>query len=227
MDINFTNHTVLLTGGSRGIGRETATVFAENGAIVIAPTRGEMDLMNMKSIEDYFSANPNLKPDIFIHCAGINELAGISEISSELLDHVFHVNYYAPTIIMKHICQNMREQMWGRIVLVSSLYAIVSKAKRIAYSSSKNALTGLMKSSALELAPFNVLINSVAPGYVMTEMTKTNLSEQELTSILSNIPTGRLQSEREIADTIAFLCTDLNQSITGQLLAVDGGFTCQ
>ena len=79
----------------------------------------------------------------------------------------------------------------------------------------------------LELAPYNVLTNCVAPGYVLTDMTKQNLTAQEIKDIESKIPTGRFQSEQDIANLALFLCSDLNQSITGQLIAVDGGFICR
>ena len=121
----------------------------------------------------------------------------------------------------------MKEQRWGRILLISSLYALISKEQRIPYSMSKNALTGLAKTLSLELAPMSVLTNCIAPGYVMTEMTKKNLKKEDIDEIVSNTPTGRLQTEKEIADLALFLCSGLNQSITGQLIAVDGGYTCR
>ena len=121
----------------------------------------------------------------------------------------------------------MKNQKWGRIVFISSLYGIVSRERRIAYSSSKNALNGLCKSLAIELGEDNILVNCVAPGYVMTDMTRKNLSEEEINAITNNIPTRRFQTTEDIANITAFLCSDLNQSITGQLIAVDGGFTCK
>lgn len=227
MEISFEGRTLFLTGGSRGIGREIANVFAENGAQVVAPSHKELDLSDSGEICQYCEAHTELSPDIFVHCAGINELAGINEITPEILDRVFQINCHAPALLMNGLCDGMRKRKWGRIVFVSSLYAIVSRERRIAYSASKHALSGLMKASALELAAEHVLVNSVAPGYVMTEMTKKNLSEQELAAIIAGIPTGRLQQTREIADMVAFLCSECNKSITGQLIAVDGGFTCR
>jgi len=227
MEVIFKGKTLFLTGGSRGIGREIARVFAENGAQVIAPSRREMDLSNNESICRYCEEHSEISPDIFIHSAGVNELAGINEITPEILKYVFQINIHASAILLSKLCGGMRARHWGRIVFISSLYAIVSRERRIAYSASKHALTGLMKAAALELAPENVLVNSVAPGYVMTEMTKKNLSERELEAVIANIPTGRLQTEREIADMAAFLCSDSNRSITGQLIAVDGGFICR
>lgn len=227
MNIQFENKTVFLTGGSRGIGKKIKEIFEENGAQVVAPKREELDLSDMEKIEKYLNENKDLSPDIFIHCAGMNELAGIDEISQEILQQVFQVNYYAPVRLLGEFTKSMKKKKWGRIVFISSLYAIVSREKRIAYSSSKNALTGLTKTMALELAKNNVLVNAVAPGYVMTEMTRKNLSQEEIIEIKGQIPTERFQTEEEISTITAFLCSDYNKSITGQLLAVDGGFLCR
>ena len=144
-----------------------------------------------------------------------------------MLSRVYDVNLFAPIHLLKAFCQNMQENKWGRIVFISSLYGIVSRERRIAYSSSKNALTGLCKSLAIELGENNILVNCVAPGYVMTDMTRKNLSETEIKNIESQMPTHRFQTTEDIANLTAFLCSDLNQSITGQLIAVDGGFICK
>jgi len=217
---------MFLTGGSRGIGKCIRTLFKNEGAEILAPGREALDLSNRESIQRYIQKNRNLEIDIFIHCAGINELAGIDEISNEIIDRVFQVNYYAPLELLKAYVPGMREKRYGRIVFISSLYAMVSKERRIAYSSSKNALTGLTKTLTLELAPYQIMVNAVAPGYVMTEMTEKNLSPEEIKKIQNSIPTGRFQTEQDIAELTAFLCSERNQSITGQLIAVDGGYTC-
>lgn len=219
--------TAFLTGGSRGIGKAIKESLEKAGISVIAPAREELDLSNSESITKYLENNKNLTTDIFIHCAGINELAGIEEISQELILRVFQVNYNSAVQLLNSFVPSMKKKEYGKIVFVSSLYGIVSRERRIAYSSSKNALNGLCKSLALELAPYNILVNSVAPGYVMTDMTKKNLSEEEIGNIEKNIPTGRFQSEEEIAEAVTFFCSEKNKSITGQLLAVDGGFLCR
>lgn len=226
MQIDFNEKTVFLTGGSRGIGKKIKEVFCENGAKVIAPERSRLDLSRTDSIEKYLEEE-DLQIDIFVHCAGINELADIQDINLDIINRVFQVNYNAPVMLMHRFAENMIAKKWGRVIFISSLYAIVSREERIAYSSSKNALTGLMKTLALELAPQNILVNAVAPGYVMTDMTKQNLSQQEIGNIENNIPTGRFQTEEEIAYMVAFLCSELNSSVTGQLIAVDGGYTCR
>lgn len=225
MDSSFCDKTVFLTGGSRGIGRSISNFFTERGANVLAPNRAELDLSSRKSVQAY--CQKGIEADIFIHCAGCNELAGIEEIDAALADRVFQVNYFSALEILRALVPGMRARKEGKILFISSLYALISRERRIAYSSSKSALTGLMKTLALELASDHILVNAIAPGYVMTEMTKKNLTSQEIRMIEQRIPTGRFQTEEDIAELAIFLCSAANRSITGQLIAVDGGYTCQ
>ena len=224
--IDNTIKTALVTGGSRGIGNAICEALKNDGINVVAPSRSEMDLSNPESVNNYMSAYDK-DTDIFIHCAGINPIAGIDDVNDEIINSAFNVNYLSAVNIIKSIVPVMKEKMRGHIVLISSLYALISRENRIAYSSSKNALNGLCKTLALELAPYNIMVNEVAPGYVMTDMTRKNLSDTEISKIEENIPTHRFQDASEIADMVAFLCSDKNKSITGQHIAVDGGFLCK
>ncbi|SFQ23946.1 Enoyl-(Acyl carrier protein) reductase [Lachnospiraceae bacterium XBB1006] len=226
MDFEFIGKTLFLTGGRGGIGSVIKDRFISAGATVIAPTSDELDLSKAESIAKYLKEN-DLLADMVIHAAGINELAGIIDVTEEVLYNVFQVNVFSFVELLKGLVPKMKEQSYGRIVGISSLYGIVSKEKRIPYSASKHAMTGLIKSTALELAENNILINGVAPGYVMTKMTEKNLSKEELDNLKNEIPTHRLQEAIEIADLCLFLCSSMNQSITGQIIPVDGGFTCR
>ena len=225
MNTAFQGKTVFLTGGSRGIGHCIRSYFSERGAEVIAPRREELDLSVPKSIQAY--CKKGIEADIFIHCAGCNELAGIEEIDTALAQRVFQVNYFAALELLHAAVPGMRARKEGKVLFISSLYALIARERRIAYSSSKSALTGLMKTLALELAGDQILVNAIAPGYVMTEMTTQNLSLKEIQRITAEIPTGRFQTEEDIAALAAFLCSTANRSITGQLIAVDGGYTCR
>lgn len=227
MELGLENKKVFLTGASRGIGRRMKEAFKGYGAQVTAPGRAELDLSDRESVSVWMENNKGVTPDIFIHCAAVNELAGVDEMDDRILDSVFQVNYFAPVMLLKQFSGHMKQNGWGRIIFISSVYALVTKERRIAYASSKHALTGLVKTLTLELAPYHILTNAVAPGYVMTDMTKKNLSDKEIEAVTELMPTGRLQTEDDIAELTAFLCSDLNQSITGQLIAVDGGFTCR
>jgi 3-oxoacyl-[acyl-carrier protein] reductase len=121
----------------------------------------------------------------------------------------------------------MMARRFGRIVNISSIWSIVSKKRRLTYSASKAGLNGMTRALAVELAPYNILINAVAPGYVNTELTRQNNSEQDIHAIKETIPLRRLAEPSEIAETVFFLCSERNTYITGQVITVDGGFTCQ
>lgn len=227
MNIIFEGDTVFLTGSGRGIGKKIKEMFLENGAKVIAPTHEELELANEDAVEEYLNTYRIKYPDVFIHCAGINKLAGIESVDQKLLQEVMQVNCFSAVQLLRGFIPGMRKKKYGRVVLISSLYAMISRENRIAYSASKHAMTGIMKAIALETAADNILLNAVAPGYVMTDMTKRNLSTREIKEIQCMLPTGRFQTESEIANLVCFLSSQLNQSITGQLIAVDGGFTCK
>lgn len=224
--IDFKNKTVFITGASRGIGLEIKAYFEKYGAKVISPCREEMDLSDMNSVDSYLSNN-HMDVDIIVHCAGVNKLSGIEDITDELLIEAFNVNIQSAIKIIKHYIKGMKKRKYGKIVFITSLYSSVSKEERIAYSTTKTALLGLTRTLALELAPFNIMVNSVAPGYVMTDMTKANLSKEEIEAIENSIPTGRFQQSVEIAEAVGFFCSESNKSITGQSLYIDGGFLCR
>jgi 3-oxoacyl-[acyl-carrier protein] reductase len=137
------------------------------------------------------------------------------------------VNLLAPMQLIKGVANQMMARRFGRIVNISSIWSVVSKKRRLTYSASKAALNGMTRALAIELAPHNILINAVAPGYVNTELTRQNNSEQDINVIKETIPLQRLAEPNEIAETVFFLCSERNTYITGQVITVDGGFTCQ
>lgn len=224
--IDMRGKTAFLTGGARGIGKAILDGLKSADVQVVAPTRAEMDLSNPGSVQEYLRTLQQA-PDIIILCAGINEMAGIEEVNLDNLSRTFQVNLFSSIQIIQHFVPEMKRKQDGKIIFVSSLYAMVSRENRISYASSKNAVTGLMKTLCLELASYNIMVNAVAPGYVETDLTYKNLTSEDIKSICSNIPTHRFQMPKEISDLILFLCSDLNRSITGQLIAVDGGFLCR
>ena len=226
MDYDFKGKRIFLTGGSGGIGMAISQAYARYGGGITAPSHSELDLSNEKSIQGYLEKDSSCY-DIFIHSAGVNTLAGIEEINGEIMEEAFYVNCIAPVILLNRFVKGMRDRKAGKIIFISSLYASISRERRVAYSASKNALTGIMKSMALELAQDGIMVNCVAPGYVMTKMTQKNLSMDVIEKIRNQIPTKRFQTAEEIADMALFLTSDKNRSITGQLITVDGGFLCR
>ncbi len=218
-------HTALITGASRGIGLAIATLFKEEGIKVLAPTRGEMNLLSDKSIDDYIGQLPE-PVDILVNNAGINILGTTSQITDPDLDAMIRTNLLAPLHLIKGVIPGMKRRRYGRIVNISSIWSSVSKKGRVLYSTTKSGLNGMTRSMAVELAQYEILINSVAPGYVNTELTRQNNSEEELKAIAGTIPLGRLAEPGEIAQLVHFLCSERNSYITGQTLFIDGGFTC-
>lgn len=222
----MSNLTALVTGASRGIGSAIASKFVQEGITVLAPTRSDLDLLSSDSIASFLSS---LKQpvDILINNAGINMLSDIIEVSISDMQDTIQVNLVAPMQLTKGIATQMIARRFGRIVNISSMWSIVSKKRRLAYSASKAGLNGLTRTLAIELAPYNILVNSIAPGYVNTELTRQNNSKEEINVICKTIPLGRLAETDEIAEVIYFLCSERNTYITGQVITVDGGFTCQ
>jgi len=217
--------TALITGASRGIGAAVKERLERDGITLLTPGRKELDLLSNASIDAYLSSLDR-SVDILINNAGINYLAGIEEISSDKLEAMLQVNLIAPIRLTQGIISQMKASKYGRIVNISSIFGIVSRERRLMYSATKSGLIGITKTLAIELASFNVLVNAVAPGYVMTELTRQNNTEQELEKISKTIPMGRLARPEEIAEVVVFLCSEKNSYITGQTIIVDGGFTC-
>ena len=213
---------VLLTGGSRGIGRVIQEVFTKAGFNVIAPSRDELDLSSETSINTYFKSNV-IEYDVVINNAGINIIKPILEISSEDLKLINQVNLSAPLQIIQHCVPYMKEQQSGRIINVSSIWGVRSKEYRTLYSGTKFGLIGYTKALARELAEDNILVNAVCPGFIDTELTAKSLSESQKAELLKQVPLNRLGKPEEIAKHILYLATE-NTFITGQATIIDGGF---
>jgi 3-oxoacyl-[acyl-carrier protein] reductase len=219
-------HTALVTGASRGIGAAIAQRLTADGYHILAPTRQEMDLESNASIDAYLSQIKD-RVDILVNDAGINHIAILSDIKDQDLDDTLQINLIAPLRIIREVAPHMKKKGFGRILNISSVWSVVSRTGRISYTMSKAALNGMTRSLAVELAPYNILVNAVAPGYVLTDLTRQNNSEAELETISKTIPLQRLAEPQEIANIVAFLCSEQNTYLTGQILVVDGGFTCQ
>lgn len=221
-----TKHTVLLTGGARGLGKAMANVFSAAGFEVYTPSRTEMDLSRPETIPAYVSQFELGTFDVLINNAGINITGSYESVTMATLDEMIRVNLTAPFLLAQTIVPHLRHNQWGRIVNISSIFSMVTRAGRSSYSCAKAGLNGLTRSLAVELAPNGILVNSVAPGYVETDLTRQNNTQEDLKRIASTIPLGRLAQPEEIANYVLFLCSESNTYITGQTLLIDGGFTC-
>jgi 3-oxoacyl-[acyl-carrier protein] reductase len=217
--------TALVTGSSRGIGKAIAQQLVEDGINVITPTHHEMDLASNESIDQYLdSLSCNI--DILVNNAGINQIESFQNLSDSALLDTMQINLIAPLRIARGVVTGMMDRKFGRIVNIGSIWSLVSKPGRLAYSVSKDGLNGFTRTLAVEVASFNVLVNTVSPGFVNTDLTRQNNTPQEIEEICKKIPMGRLAETQEIAQFVSFLCSDANSYITGQCLVMDGGFTC-
>jgi len=215
--------TVLITGASRGIGKAIYDALAQSGLYaILAPTRQDMNLSDSESIERYMQNIPGV--DIVINDAGINILKAVDEADDDSLGQMMSVNLEAPLRIIRHVVPHMKSQKYGRIINISSIWGVRSKELRVLYSMTKFGLNGMTRALARELGSYNILVNSVCPGYVNTEMTRKNVPLNEREMIEKTIPLGRFAEPEEIARFTKFLISDENTYITGQTLVIDGGF---
>lgn len=218
---------VLITGASRGIGYTIAQLYQQHGYEVITPTKEELDLSSVESIEKYITNPQNCCLDILINNAAINKISKIETITVEDWQQVMTVNLTAPFLLTQHIIPYMISQQWGRIVNISSCYSLISRIGRAAYSTSKAGVNALTRTTALECATNHILVNSVCPGFVETDMTRQNNNQGQIAAICQQIPLERLAKPKEIADLVFFLGSEKNSYITGQDVIIDGGFLCQ
>ncbi len=214
----------LITGGSRGIGKAISEKFQACGYEVITPSRQELDLTSAESIEAYINKNKEVYFDVIVNNAGINDIHAIEEITDDELERMMATNLVAPIKILRGFTGMMKKNHYGRIVNIGSIWAVVSKGGRCVYSATKNGIHGVTNTLAVELAADNILVNTVCPGFTLTELTRKNNTQEEIEAISKDIPMGRMAEPKEIAEVVYFLCSEQNTYLTGQKITVDGGF---
>lgn len=218
-------NTVLVTGGSRGIGKAIVQKYEQEGYRVIAPCRRECDLADAKSVEKFVRSNQDEHIDIIINNAGVNDINLIDEIKDEELEQMMQVNLISPIRLIRGFVGNMKKNNFGRIVNIGSIWAVVSKGGRTVYSATKYGIHGVTKTLAVELAPYNILVNTVCPGFTLTDLTRKNNDAEAIAKISHEIPIGRMAEPEEIANVVYFLGNEKNTYLTGQKITVDGGYT--
>lgn len=247
MQIDFQGKTVVVTGGTRGIGAAMVETFLAAGAKVYTTGTDvgvldklnesarsksmpieylHLDLSSPDSVDDCLKKLLKLdRVDVLVNNAGVNKINAIDEITDDDWDWINAVNLRGPFLVTSSLTQIMKKQWYGRIINISSIFGVVSKEKRAAYSTTKWGLLGLTKAVALDLAPYNILVNAVSPGFVDTELTRQILGDDGIEELITQIPQQRLADCEEIAKTVLFLASEHNSYITGQNIIVDGGFT--
>ncbi len=220
----MTTPVALVTGGSRGIGAAIAEVLTDASWQVLAPTRSELDLSNSGSIDEFLADSPKVFG--LVLNAGINEPAEIADIDDATWQRTLDTNTASAFRLVRALAPQMAETGGGRIVAVSSAYAGRARMGRAAYGASKAALEALVRSTAVEFASSGVLANAIAPGFVDTELTRANNDATAISALLERVPVGRLAKPAEVASAVSFLLSPSNTYITGQTIAVDGGWSC-
>jgi NAD(P)-dependent dehydrogenase (short-subunit alcohol dehydrogenase family) len=237
MSESFSGYKALVTGGTRGIGLAVASRLRSAGArVFVTGTRAEgvapegcsylrVDFQDSSVTEAFAKEASAMGIDILVNNAGINVISAFDKINLEDFDRIYRVNVRAPFLLCRAVIPAMKDQGWGRIVNISSIFGKVSKEFRGSYSASKFALDGMTAALAAEVARYGILANCVAPGVIDTELTRSVLGQAGIAEIASRIPIGRLGRPEEIAAFVVWLVGPENTYISGQNIAIDGGFT--
>ena len=248
---SIVGHVALVTGASRGIGRELARALAAEGVRVAAGARRardcddlvaraaadggeiaavEMDLRDRASIEAAVAATVERfgRIDILVNNAGLGTNHDALDATEEEWDELFAVNVRGLFFDCQSAGRRMVEQGYGRIVNMASQAGLVGIPRHAAYSASKAAVIGLTRVLALEWAPHGVTVNALAPTWVLTPGTAERLGDpQFLASVLARIPVGRVGTTDDLAAAIRYLASPAAGMVTGTVLVIDGGWTAQ
>lgn len=228
----------LITGASRGIGAAIANKLSKDGFIVYGTsTSGKgktegvsewipADFSTEHQIDDFLNLIEQMSPfDVLVNNAGINIIKPQSDVTKDNYSSIENINLRAPYRIAQSISRKMADAQYGKIIHIASIWGVVTKSHRSLYSTMKTGLIGMTRATAVEWAPHNILINSISPGFVATELTEKSLTVEQQEEIKKQIPIRRFAKPEEIAEMTSFLCSKINTYLTGQNIIIDGGFT--
>lgn len=248
---DLTGKKALVTGGSRGLGKEMARIFAQAGAEVMICSRTEGPLretaqtlsaetgariewtaadMAVRAESDRLAARATERlgrVDILVVNAGHNIPQTIDRVRDEDWDQLFELNTHSAMALTRALVPGMMERRWGRVIYISSIMAFASTRERAAYSASKAALLAMAKANALHLGPGGITVNCIAPGPFATEMPMSILSPEQQRALGSRTAMDRWGLPHELAPAALLLASDAGSYITGTVLVVDGGATAR
>jgi 3-oxoacyl-[acyl-carrier protein] reductase len=239
--------TVLVTGGSRGIGKSISITLSKNHHVVVGYVNSEdkavevvkeiteaggnaniieIDISNKESVDNAFSAIEDAygSVDILINNAGITKDNILPRMKEEDWLDVIQTNLTGSFYTSQRAIKQMMKNKWGRIIFISSVVGISGNQGQANYAASKAGLIGLAKSISKELGSRNITSNVVAPGYIETDMTSF-LDDENKENIIEQLSIKRIGKPEDISNVVAFLCNDESEYITGQVIPVDGGLT--
>ena len=227
------NKKAIVTGGNRGIGKGIVLGLIEQGYTVLATCRNisnfdyshvklslaNLDISDASSVENFQKTVSEFEPNILINNAGITKDNLFLRMSDEDWENVINTNLNGVFKITKLVVKGMLKKRWGRIINISSVSGSMGNPGQTNYSASKAGVDALTRSLAKELGSRNITVNSIAPGFIETDMTEGVIDQQ----ILDKIPLRRAGKPEDIASLVNFLSSEESNYITGQTLVVDGG----
>jgi 3-oxoacyl-[acyl-carrier protein] reductase len=245
MEIRLDDQVALVTGASRGIGKAIAKSLGNSGATIIGTSTTEtgangieaeikqhgikgygmvLDVASQASIERFFNIlnEKNLQPQILVNNAGITRDNLMLRMKDEEWDSVINTNLTSIYRISKLCLKAMMKARYGRIINITSVVALSGNAGQANYSAAKAGIIGFTKSLALEIGSRGITVNSIAPGFIVTDMTE-KLSDDQKQQMLKQIALGRLGNAEEVADTVTFLASSQAAYITGETININGG----
>lgn len=244
----LTTKTALITGASRGIGRAIALDLAKNGANLVLNYAGNQEKAeetkiaceelgatvvlaqgNVALAEDVkkifqVAVNAFGQVDILVNNAGITRDSLLMKMTEEDWDMVMDTNLKGAYLTTKEATRPMMKARWGRVINIASVVGILGQAGQANYAASKAGLVGMTKSLARELAPRNITVNAIAPGFIQTDMTDA-LTQEQKESISQNIPLTRFGTGEDVAAMVTYLASEQGSYITGQVISIDGGLS--
>ncbi len=227
---------ILITGSSSGIGKVAAETLKAEGYKVFQTGRKLLDIENYISINLSDPNNVNklynyVKEnfgdiDILINNAGEYVYSPIDKMKPDEIIQIFNSNFISHYYLTSLVVPYMKQKKFGRIVNIASISGVVGEANASLYSATKSAYFGFSKALALELAEYNITVNSISPGWVETQLTENALSEEEKKETLDVIPQKRFVEPVEVANLIKYLISDNAKGITGQNINLCAGLSC-
>ena len=231
----FKDRKLLVTGGTGSIGGSICNYFNNNGCKEIYSTttsankvKSDQNFIKFKELNFNNIEKSNLEEildfdiDYLVLNAGLNRDNIFLRMSSDDWNSVINVNLNSSFYLLKHFTKKMVKKRFGRIVFISSVVAHTGNPGQVNYTASKAAISGMVKSLALEFSKRNITVNIVAPGFIRSNMTD-KLNEDQKNTILDRIPMKKLGESDDIAKAVGFLCSENANYITGQTLHVNGG----